>query len=173
MHIVAAWRIVAFAVIFIMQIPKGDSGEFTLESTTNVTARNRILASHIITLRNNLCTVRGLCSIMCDFTQGEKSGLSLKKYSIFIQPRFVFSFTTISAVHTHTKSTTDNVWFVSWVQILFLKRLAVISQSYDVPVGFRVSCEKSLRGWTTWPVLHSAWAIKGSYNRDWVTKQWK
>lgn len=52
----ASWRIVAFAVIFMIQIPKGDSGEFTLESTTNVTARNRILASHIITLRNNLCT---------------------------------------------------------------------------------------------------------------------
>lgn len=55
-HLVASWRIVVFAVIFIMQIPKGDSGEFTLESTTNVTARNRTLASHIITLRNNLCT---------------------------------------------------------------------------------------------------------------------
>lgn len=60
-HIVGAhlWHserlLLTFAIIFMMQIPKGDSGEFTVESTTNVTARNWIFTSHIITLRKNLC----------------------------------------------------------------------------------------------------------------------
>lgn len=102
---------------------------------------------------------------MCDFTQGVKWRLSVKNDSIFIQPRFVvacvFFDRYLGRTHTHKKkSTKDIIWFVSWVQeVLYRKRLAVISQNYDVPAGFRVSCEMSLRGWATWPVPHSAWAI--------------
>lgn len=103
---------------------------------------------------------------MCDFTQGVKWRLSVKKYSVFIQPRFVvacvFFDRYLGRTHTQKKKSIEDIWFVSWVQeVLFLKRLAVISQSYGAPAGFRVSCEKSFttRGWATWPVPHSAWGI--------------